>query len=384
MTIQFPSWHDSYTLEVVTPFAIERRNLLELVTNVELSFTMDMASQLSFEAIDPNGSFSRANYFQLRREVLLTRKSDGKFWVFEIAAMSYGPGDTYNAPKISVECRTKAIQEMKRDKRLESFKQMSAAEFAAMIAQRHNLKIYGQSTNKVQSIVKSRSADSDESVWDVLKRLASDNQYVCFEADGTLFFCSERFLIGKIGSGEIGVGIVQRPAYPGLDLQLNDSGDAVELVQNALNVKPVDGKFGASTKKAVSDYQKFFGFKMTGKVDKVLWDHIFGLLGVNWNYVPMEYPMNPDSPNYGKFDVLEHPTVRMSDDDPYEADGSLSLSKPGGVNLRPGMTLGLKTPNPHINGAYLVTEVSYNLSGPEPVKISFRTPAPLEPKKVGA
>lgn len=383
MALQFPFWYDQFKLEVVTPFAVERRNLQELVTQIDVSYTVDMASQLTFEVIDPQGKFSAANYFQLRREVLLTDRATRKFKVFEIAATSYGPGDAWDTPKISVECRPKAIQELKRDKKLESFKAMSATEFAAMVATRVGLKIYGESTLKVQTIVKSRSSDSDESVWDVLKRLASDNQFVCFESDGTLFFCSERFLIGKLGSGEVGVGVVQRPTYPGVDLQVGDNGDAVKQLQTALNIV-VDGVFGPSTKKAVQDYQKFFGFAAGGIVDKILWDHIFGLLGANWNYVPIVYPMNELDPNYGKFDVLEHPTVRKSDDDPYEADGSAVISKPGGMLLRPGMTIGLKTPNPHINGAYLITEVSYPLGGPDPVKISFRTPQPLQPKKVGA
>jgi peptidoglycan hydrolase-like protein with peptidoglycan-binding domain len=383
MALQFPFWYDIYKLEVITPFAIERRNIKELITQIDVSYTIDLASQLSFQVMDPQGKFSAANYFQVRREVLLTEISSGDFKVFEIAAVSYGPGDVWDSPNISVECRPKAIQELKRDKKVESFKSMSATEFAAIAAERVGLKIYGESTLKVQSIVKSRSSDSDESMWDVLRRLAGDNQFVVFESDGTLFFCSERFLIGKLGSGEVGTGIVQRPAYPGVDLQSGDSGEAVELLQNALRVV-VDGQFGPATKKAVQDYQRFFGFTAGGIVDKILWDHIFGILGANWNYVPIVYPIDESNENYGKFDVLEYPTIRRSDDDPYEADGSIVLSKPGGTLIRPGMTLGLKTPNPHINGAYLVTEVAYPLGGSDPVRISFRTPAPLQPKKVGA
>ena len=55
-------------------------------------------------------------------------------------------------------------------------------------------------TQKVQTIVKGKNANSDESVWDVLVRLANDNQFVCFESRGMLIFSSQPYLVGKLGN----------------------------------------------------------------------------------------------------------------------------------------------------------------------------------------
>lgn len=381
MSLSYPQWYELYSLTVSTPFGIQRNDIIPLITDINVNYTMDMASQLSFTVVDIDWKFSQANYFMLRREVILTDLATGQFSVFEIAAISVEQGDAYNMPKIGIECRTKAVQEMKRDKRLESFKSMSATEFASIVAERHGLKIYGESTNKVQSIVKSRSSNSDESIWDVLRRLANDNQFVVFETSGTLFFCSERFLLGKLGTGtDIGTQLVTRPSWPGVDgaIQSGDSGQGVELLQYYFNL-PVTGTWGSNLSTAVRTYQQYTGLPVTGTVDKVTWESIFGLLGSNWNYVPMVYP-----PKDTRFIVMEHPQVRRSDDDPYEASGSLVVSRENAVQLRPGMTVSVDTPNPHINGAYLITGVDFPLGGANPVKLEIRTPAQLEPDKTKA
>lgn len=383
MSLTYPHWYDKYSLTVSTPFGIQQNDIIPLVTDIGVSFTMDMASQLSFTVVDIDWKFSKANYFMLRREVILTDKATNQFSVFEIAATSVEQGDAYNMPKIGIECRAKSIQEMKRDKKIESFKSMSAAEYASIMAERHGLKIYGESTNKVQSIVKSKSSNSDESTWDVLKRLAGDNQYVVFETSGTLFFCSERFLLGKLGTGtDIGTQLVTRPSWPQVDgeIKSGDQGEAVETLQYYFNLR-VTGTFGSDLVNAVKAYQQFTGLPITGKVDKVTWDKIFGLLGSNWNYVPMTYP--PKSTD-NRFIVMEHPQIRQSDDDPYEASGSVVVSRDNATQLRPGMTVSIDTPNPHINGAYLITGVDFQLGGAEPVKLEIRTPAPLDADKTGA
>lgn len=381
MTLTYKPWYELYDLEVQTTGGSIKNDITPLITEIGVNYTMDMASQLQFTVVDIDWRFSKANWFMLRREVLLTELATGKKQLFEIAAITYEAGDAYNMPKIGVECRTAAIQRMKRDKRGESFKAMSATEFAQMIALRHNLKIYGESVNKVQTIVKAQSNNSDESVWNILTRLAGDHQFVVFETSGTLFFCSERFLIGKLGTGtDIGVQLVERPAWPGTTsiIDSGDTGQAVELLQYYFNI-PVTGTYDAALINAVKTFQRTNGLAVTGNTDIITWNKLFSTLGSNWSYVPMVYPPTTD-----RFMVLEHPSVRMSDDDPYEAQGDLMLARTNATQLRPGMTIGLDTPNPHINGAYLITEVTYSLGGPDPVKINFRTPAPLEPKNTNS
>lgn len=378
MSLQYPQWHELYTITVSTEDGVTRHDIRQIVAEVNVSFTMDYASQLSFTIIDKDWSFTKANWFMLRRIVRLTERATGKVHLFEIAAVTYAAGDAFNLPKIGVECRTRAIQLMKRDKRAESFRAMSATEFAQLIAARHGLQIYGESINKTQTIVKSRSSNSDESVWNMLQRLASEHQFVVFESSGTLFFCSERFLLGKLGTGtDVGTQLVTRPAWPGVTsiIDSGDQGEAVELLQFYLNVT-VTGTYDSALFNAVKAFQRANGIAVTGNVDIITWNKLFGTIGSTWSYVPMIYPPSTDS----RFIVLSHPTVRKSDDDPYEAQGDLLLERTNATQLRPGMTIGLRTPNPHINGAYLITSVDFDLGGPDPVRIQFRTPTQLEPK----
>lgn len=368
-------WYDNYRLTFGADGGAIASDVRDAVTRISLSYTMDMASQLSIEIVDRDYVMGDAGYFQLRREVYLQDVRANKTSTFEIAAVTYAAGESDNLPVVRLECRTAAIQQMKRDKRQESFRQMSAGEFASIIAERHGLQIFGQSTSKIQSIVKSRSQNSDESVWDILNRLANDNQYVVFESDGVLYFCSQPFLLGKIGDGSVGIDLVQAPDWPGQNITSGAEGQAVAILQQYLGV-PVDGKYGKVTIDAVKKYERANGFAVDGVVDKPLWDDFFATVGRNYKFVQMTYP----SSNVDGFQILSMPEVRRSDDDPFEADGSLECAKPNGRLLRPGMTIGLRTPNRYLNGAYLITAVDFDLHGPEPVRVEFRTPAALTPE----
>jgi len=252
---------------------------------------------------------------------------------------------------------------------------MSATEFASIIASRYGLKLFAESTSKVQNIIKSRSSQTDESVWDMLNNLANEHQFSLFESNGTLFFCSQRFLLGKFGELSRGVSLPASttPGYPGQIVKSGSSGEAVEILQNYLGVF-VDGKFGASTKTAVQEWQRSNGFLTTGELDAAQWKALFATIGSNYGNVPLYYPPRNDT---NSFELLELPEVRRSDDDPFDGDGDLLISKPNGFKLRPGMTIGLNTPTGFMDGAYLIEDVEFNLTGPEPVRIGFRTPERL-------
>jgi len=163
----------------------------QMTTELTVSFTMDLASEISFSVLDPDFRFMAGNYFQVRRDVLYRGKE------FEISAIEVGTSSG-GSPLITIDARSKQIQLMKRDKTPEGYRGISATDFAASVASRYNLKLFAEQTPTKQTIVKSRGSDSDESVWDVLKRLANEAQFVCFESDGTLFFCSHSFLMNKI------------------------------------------------------------------------------------------------------------------------------------------------------------------------------------------
>lgn len=154
---------------------------------------MDMASQLSIEVFDPGLTFTRNNFFQIRRPVTYGTNT------FEIASVSIKPGSG-NDPLVTLECRARPIQLLKRDKNPESYNASSATQFARVAASRYGLKFVGQESGEKVNISKSQDPDSDESAYTVLKSAAGSSQFVVFEADGTLYFASQEWLIGKWGN----------------------------------------------------------------------------------------------------------------------------------------------------------------------------------------
>lgn len=171
-------------------------NVADYLTKVELSWTMDAVSQLEFEVLDEQRVMLADNYFQIRREVVYDNHT------FEISShsikQSKGNGVTH-----TVEARSKATQQMKRDKNPEAFGGISATDFARLIAERFGLKCIAQSTAVKRAVVKATSADADESVWDVLQRLASEAQFAAFESGGTLYFGSQEWILGKWANVEM-------------------------------------------------------------------------------------------------------------------------------------------------------------------------------------
>jgi len=337
------------------------------VTKLTVSYTMDEASQITVQILDPGFEMLTNNYFQIRRLIQYRGR------LFEIAALEVGTADGAT-PMVTVEARSGPIQLMKRDKVPESFRGISATEFAQTIASRYNLKFFGEQTPKKQSIVKSRSSNADESVWDVLTRAASDAQFVCFESDGTLFFCSQRFLLGRISSGNTsGLTGIYGPEYPGEPIKKNSTGNVVGLIQGIVGVL-VDEVYGVATEAAVKAFQTANGLSATGIVEVNTWNKMFRSIQAKQTYTPMRWPTPSTERN---FIVMQQPSVRRSDDDPFEGDGSLSVDRVNGVKLRAGQTIGL-IGIPQFEGLYLITETRFDEASPDPVEISFRTPATPE------
>ena len=162
----------------------------QCVTKLEFSWTLDLVSEMSFEVIDHNMFLYNRNSFVIRRDVVYNQQ------VFEMSSITIRQ-DAGSAIKISVKARKKSLQLMKRDKNPESYGGVSATEFAGLVAERYGLRFVGESTSKSPVLGKSSGSSSDESVYDVLKRSASDANFVVFESDNTLYFASEQWLLGR-------------------------------------------------------------------------------------------------------------------------------------------------------------------------------------------
>ncbi len=358
-----------------------RAGIHEFVTSLSASYTMDEASQISISISDPDFKMLKDNYFQIRRQIEYRDK------FYEVASIEVTTSDD-STPLVNIEARPQMVQEMKRDKTAESFRDISASDYARIIADRYNLNLLVENTAKKQTIVKGKSAKADESAWALLQRLAGELQFICFESDGWLFFCSEKYLLGKIGSldtwqtGTLSLGI---PDYPGTPLKLGSTGNAVGNIQDALIEigysinNGASGNFDATTKTAVIAFQKKNKLVGDGVVNANTWTKLFKLsdIGKEGNYIPIIWPPTGSD----QYPLLSQPVLRRSDDNPMEGDGVIVVDRETGVNLRPAQTIGL-IGIPDFEGLYLITEVRFDQASPGPVEVSFRTPVKPEKKAV--
>ena len=162
----------------------------ECVTKLELSWTMDLVSEISFDVADKDMFLYNRNSFLIRRDVVYEDN------IFEMSSINIKQ-DQGSSTIINVKARKKVLQLMKRDKNPESYGGTSGTEFAALVAERYELKFVGEQTSKAKVIGKSSSSSTDDSVYDVLKRSANEANFVVFESDGTLYFASEQWLLNK-------------------------------------------------------------------------------------------------------------------------------------------------------------------------------------------
>ena len=178
------------------------RDIVEALTELNISLTISGSSEISVSVIDPDFRMAKANYFQIRRDAFY------KGLLFEIAAVETSRSEGIH-PKHQLDCRSKAIQLMKRDKRPEAFNGISGYDLAQRMALRYNMNFVGQKDAKKQATVKSNSGTTDDSVWTVLQSAANEQEFVCFVSDNTLFYASEKWLLGKWGDPKFVYGDIK-------------------------------------------------------------------------------------------------------------------------------------------------------------------------------
>lgn len=166
------------------------QDISSVCTELSVSWTMDAVSQMQVSLIDANMEFFSANLFQVRRRI---KYGDSEFEIASVE-VDQGPGES---AKITLECRRRAIQRMKQDKTPEAYGGVTATDYAQIVADRFNLDFVGEPTSAKRTITKSSGPNTDESVWDILRKLAGDAQFSVFESDGTLYFASQEWLLGK-------------------------------------------------------------------------------------------------------------------------------------------------------------------------------------------
>lgn len=362
------------------------------ILSMEVSLTTDMASQVTITVADPGLRMMRANYFQLRQQITYLDQK------WEISSLEVSPSNA--GEQVVAECRLQAIQKLKRDKGSKTFSDGSPTAFAQARAAEVGLEFFGESTPAKRTISRVRNDRTDESTWDVLKKLANDNQFWCFESDGRLFFTSQQFLLGKFSlikestnPGFLSTRInwatngrlIQESTQPRFiqvatpipgpegrpPLAQGASGVHVAYLQTVLRDRagqkiPLDSIFSAATKKAVTALQTLYGIADNrGQVGALTWE-VVDFLASGLEQVG---GLSPDQFSIVPITV---PTVRKSDDAPEEMSASFDVEQELGRDLRPGMTVYIDG-IPGFDANCLITDVSWSEGTNEPVTVSART-----------
>jgi|LakMenE01Jun11ns_1017448.scaffolds.fasta_scaffold9930674_2 hypothetical protein len=300
-------------------------DISDKVTAFSVSYSISQASEISFDVVDVDLEMARNNYFILGRDIIYETQTLGRVnsftgevrqvrQLFEIAQVTsaQGPG---GSAIYSVQCYSKAVQQMKRDKTPATIKG-NGSQYVKNAAKKYGLDFYCEESSKAKNITKAKGSKQSESVWDVLDRLAKDAKFVLFEVDGVLVFASETFLLHKWGT----------------------------------NIRYIDRKvIDKKTKK-----------KSIKKLAR--------------RFIPLQWPNS--GPQYngtsGFFRLIERPTITKSANDPYAGNGSCLVERFNGVQIRPGMTAYVGYV-PNSSGYYLVESVSFKEMTPDPVAVGFRT-----------
>ena len=311
-------------------------NIDSSIISVNVEYSMDLVSKLTFSVLDIGLEMINRNYFMIGRDVFYKTSTFGFIddvyfpgespqprnvtQLFEIAdiTINQGPG---NNPVVQVICYTKAIQQMKRDRKSGSWKG-NGTDFVNRAARKYGLKFFGEKTSKSKTINKASGDKQAESLWDVIQSLASDAKFVVFEADGCLFFGSEKWLLNKWGIKKETTSVINK-----------------------------------KTKKLERTVKRFIPIRYIQP----------GLQN------PWALNSDNDEPFYKGFELVSFPNLRMSDNNPYDGDGSIVVTRENASGLRPGMTIRFSGVN-NFEGSYLITSVTFDDISPNPVSISFRKP----------
>ena len=322
--------------EIPTSFVT---TLLNNILSMSVSYSISAATAVTFEVVDPGFELTKNNYFQIGQTLVYRSHNTRALvtdsnpvlgaeqyigYLMEIADVEISQGQG-NSPIVRVQCYTKAIQQMKRNRNPGAIKG-SGSQFVRNAAKEYGLECIAQETSQSQNITQASGENVADSLWDVLTRLAGEskdankNPFIIFEADGTLYFGSQQWLMYKWG----------------LD----------EYTQKVWNKKLK---------------------KWEEKVRRVTYLH----------YPPRE---NQDGNPDNRFILHQLPTMHKSENDPMEGDGSCVVDRLNGVRLRPGMTVNVGN-IPWFTDDFLITSVDYSEMVPEPVAVRFATP-PRQEKQI--
>lgn len=317
-----------------------KERLNDSILSCQVNYSMDMATEITLQILDRDytrtkgeRSFASGNYFNIGRDVTYMTKSISKITlnednniaavslqtiIMEVADISVSQEQSVS-PIWTIKCRPKAVQQMKRDKKPESI-QGNGSDYVIAACKKYGLIAIVEPTSKSKKITKASGDNESDSVWNVMQNLAQQAKFKCFEADGTLYFASMKWLMYKWGP------------------------DAISYVASVKIPNTTPAKF--EDRVVIRRYIPF----------------IPGELGKN-------------------YEMERLPSMNKSDNAVMEATGSVNIERTNGVGIRPGMTV-FVSGIPTFVGYYLVTAVSFEERSPNTVAVTFQTPERRPNEKV--
>lgn len=185
------------SVEIIASFILQspdgrKIDIAPVITRATTSYSLTTGMSLSVTVEDTDLSMLRNNYFQLNQEFTWNGTD------LLISSVDISEGE-HSGVTVSLELLEKSFQQMKRDFKPEVYKSSTGFDYARKVAADYGLKFVGERVKGKQQTIKVKSRNNRESTWAVLQRSASDNQYMCFIADNTLFFASPKYLLGRWG-----------------------------------------------------------------------------------------------------------------------------------------------------------------------------------------
>lgn len=321
----------------------------ESIVSLSISYSTSMCTQLTIEMIDPNFEMLKANYFIVGRDIIYKAKviptnssmtfspspvPNNFVHLFEIASVEVRPSSG-SSPSVSIQARTKAVQQMKRDKNPGSIKG-KGSDYVYFAALQYGLLPLIQQTEKTRQITKASGDRQADSTWDVLSNLAGDAKFMIYETDGMLFFCSMNYLMGRWGITQLTHSVF--------------TNSKNELLPSPINVIPI---FWPPFN---TDQRKDLFFNKSIDPGRTVSTAVMA-----------------DPSNAGVIIPLSMPVLRRSDNDPFVVSGSASVDRTAGIMLRPGMTIALGG-IPTFEDVYMITGVNFDHFSTNPVNIEFSKP----------
>lgn len=159
------------------------------VTSCEQRLTANSISRLVVQVHDPGFRLYKNGFFALER----TMNYNGYFYRLTNVSIKYRHDQNY----VQLEGRSYNAYRLQEDRGAESWYDISPTDFAKLKAEEAGLQFFGEVTPEERRIQRVQNDTTDESTWDVLTRLAKENDFSLFEANNKLFFATDKTIIAN-------------------------------------------------------------------------------------------------------------------------------------------------------------------------------------------